>query len=129
MATATTVIAVLDDEPQIGRALRRVLAANGLRARVFARAEELYEAMDRETFGCLVLDLQMPGATGFDVMRTLAERRVPTPVVVITGHDEPGQEAQARATGAVEYLRKPVDETTLREAIERAAPGLRTTTS
>jgi DNA-binding NarL/FixJ family response regulator len=62
----------------------------------------------------------MPEVSGFDVLVAFKSRRIPTPVVVITGHDEPGTSDRVRTLGASAYLKKPVDESTLVSAIKSA---------
>ena len=69
---------------------------------------------------CVVLDLHMPGTTGFDVQARLAQRGLATPVIVITGDDTPEARSRALRLGATAYLTKPVDETALLTAIAAA---------
>jgi FixJ family two-component response regulator len=120
MPQLSAIVAVLDDEPEMRKALRRLLLTKGFRVEVHARGEELLESLSTGLPDCLLLDIHMPGVNGFDVLAALASRQITTPVVVITGHDEPDTEERVRSLGAVAYLRKPVDETTLFSAIEKA---------
>src|SRR5262245_17622958 len=120
MSQLSRVIAILDDEPEMRKALRRLLLTYGFRVEVYERAEELLASFSTEQPDCIVLDLHMAGVTGFEVLTTLASRHSPPPVVVITGHDEPGTEERVRRLGAVAHLRKPIDETALFSAIEMA---------
>ena len=120
------VVAVLDDEPQMRKALRRLLGCHGFRVEDYERGNDFLAALPSHPADCLVLDLHMPDVSGFDVLTTLAARHVTTPVVVITGHGEPGTAERVLALGASAYLTKPVDEAVLlsaiHSAIERAAP-------
>jgi FixJ family two-component response regulator len=68
---------------------------------------------------CLVLDLHMPELDGFEVLRTIATRRLFLPVIAITGHDIPGTAERVLKLGAAAYLLKPMDETLLVDAIRR----------
>ena len=120
MSQLSRVIAVLDDEPEMRKALRRLLRTYGFRVEVYERAEDLLASLSTEQPDCIVLDLHMAGVTGFEVLTTLASRHSPPRVVVITGHDEPGTEERVRRLGAVAYLRKPMDEAALFSAIEMA---------
>jgi len=120
MSQLSRVIAVLDDEPEMGKALRRLLLTHGFRVEVHQRAEELLASLSTKQPDCIVLDLHMTGVTGFEVLTKLVSRHRPPPVVVITGHDEPGTEERVRRLGAVAHLRKPIDETALLSAIELA---------
>ena len=110
-------IAVLDDEPQMGKALGRLLKTHGFEVVCFTQGAELFAACASRLPDCLLLDVHMPEISGFDVLERFAAKRVSVPVVVITGHDQPGNAARVRALGAAEYLLKPLDETQLLAAI------------
>jgi FixJ family two-component response regulator len=114
------VVAVLDDEPQMRKALRRLLATHGFRVVDYERGNDLLAALPSHPADCLVLDLHMPEVSGFHVLETFAEQRVTTPVVVITAHDEPDTASRVLALGASAYLTKPVDESALVAAIDVA---------
>jgi FixJ family two-component response regulator len=111
-------IAVLDDEPQYCKALARLLKTHGFEVVTFERGEEFLEACASRLPNCLLLDLHMPGLNGFDVLERIAVRHVP--VLVITGHDQPGNAQRVRALGALEYFLKPVNELKLLDAIRAA---------
>lgn len=112
-------IAVLDDEPQMGKALGRLLKTHGFEVVCFTQGAELFDACASRLPDCLLLDVHMPGISGFDVLERLASQHLPVPVVVITGHDQLGNAARVRALGAAEYLLKPLDETHLLAAINK----------
>jgi FixJ family two-component response regulator len=120
MSKARPVIAVVDDEEQMRKALCRLLTIHGYEVADYARSEDLLTDLPQRRLDCLVLDLHMSGCNGFEVLRIFGERQVTLPVVVITGHDKPGTEALVRSLGASAYLLKPVDESTLVTAIQRA---------
>jgi two-component system response regulator FixJ len=113
-------VAVLDDEAEMRTALSRLLRARGFRVTPFVGGEEFLAATEIGSFDCIVLDLHMPGLSGFDVLSELAMRRPYPPVVVVTGHDVPGTRDRVQALGALEYLLKPVDQADLLAAIQRA---------
>ena len=117
------VIAVLDDEPRMRSALHRLLAAHGFTVENYACGADLLEALPSYPAACLLLDLHMPGLSGFDVLETWRSRQIPVPVIVITAHDEPGTAERALALGASAYLKKPVDKHALLAAIETASRG------
>jgi len=120
MTQTPPVIAVLDDEPQMRKALRRLLTTHGFRVEDYERGDEYLAAVSAHPADCLVLDLHMPEVNGFDVLAAMAMRRISTPVVTITGHDAPGTLERVRELGAAVYLTKPVDESTLLNAIQSA---------
>ena len=108
---------MLDDEPEMRKALRRLLTCSGFRVEEYECGEDLLAAVGSHPLDCLLLDLHMPGINGFDVLETLRSRHMPVPVIVITAHDEPGTAERVRALGASAYLKKPVDEAALLAAI------------
>lgn len=120
MSPAAPVVAVLDDEPEMRKALRRLLTSRGFRVEEYACGEDLFAALSSHPLDCLLLDLHMPGINGFDVLEAFRSRHIPVPVVVLTAHDEPGTADRVRALGASAYLKKPVDKAALLAAIETA---------
>jgi two-component system response regulator FixJ len=120
MNQAGPLIALLDDEPQFCKALGRLLKTHGYEVEAFARGEDLLVACTAHLPSCLLLDLHMPGISGFDVLERLAEQHVAMPVIVLTGHDQPGNAERVRALGGVDYLLKPLNESLLLSAIRSA---------
>ncbi len=113
-------IAVLDDEPEMRKALRRLLTCCSCRVTEYERGEDLLAALEAALPDCLLLDLHMAGVNGFDVLEALRTRQIPLPTVVITAHDEPATAARAQGLGACAYLRKPVERDALLSAIAAA---------
>jgi len=113
-------IAVVDDEEAVRIALRRLLRSASLNVETFSSGAEFLESVKDHQPDCIVLDLHMPRVNGFAVQARLAEAGVRLPVVVITGHDADETRERALAGGAVAYLRKPVDDQALLDAINKA---------
>ena len=113
-------IAVVDDEEAVRIALRRLLRSASMNAETFSSGAEFLESMKEHQPDCVVLDLHMPQVNGFAVQARLAEAGSRVPVVIITGHDSPESRERALAGGAAAYLRKPVDDQALLEAIQQA---------
>jgi FixJ family two-component response regulator len=111
------VIAILDDEPKLRKALRRLLMAHGFAVVTFENGEDVIAALTAQPMDCLLLDLHMESTNGFDVLEAIADRGLTTPVIVITGHGEPDTAVRVLAMGASSYLNKPVDESALLAAI------------
>ena len=111
-------IAVLDDEPQFCKALARLLKTHGLDVVTFTRGDEFLAACESRLPDCLLLDLHMPDPNGFEILERVAARHLP--VLVITGHDQPGNAERVRALGGLGYFLKPVKETPLLDAIRAA---------
>jgi len=115
-----TLLAVVDDDADVRMALKRLVSSAGFRVETFASGVEFLRSADDHEPGCVVLDLHMPGMSGFDVQAALAATHASVPVVVITGHDTPQSRQRALQLGAKAYLCKPVDDDTLLPAIVAA---------
>jgi FixJ family two-component response regulator len=114
------VIAIVDDEVSMLRALRRLLRSAGLTTLTYTSAEEFLQSGVQPRIGCLVLDVQLPGMTGLDLLARLAASGVTLPVVMITARAEEQTRLRAEQAGVVAYLRKPFEEGVFLEAIQRA---------
>lgn len=117
--SATTVFLV-DDEPEILKALSRVLQAEGWRVETFASAEDFLERHDRGQDGCLVLDVTMPGLDGLGLQRRLSEIGNSLPIVFLTGHGDIPMSVRALKAGAADFLTKPVPAQALITAVRAA---------
>ena len=112
---------VVDDDPSVRRALRRLLTTNGLQTRIFCSAEEfLDQGASVPAVGCLVLDVQMPGLSGMDLQAELQQRGMRLPIVFITAQATVPMSVQAMKQGAVDFLQKPFDSQTLIATIRKA---------
>lgn len=111
-------IAVVDDEEPVRKALKRLLRAAGLEAEGYASGEEFLAAQRRPD--CVVLDLHMPVMSGQALLRQIRDLSERLPVVVITGHDTPETRNECLAAGAAAYLRKPLHDRLLLNAISAA---------
>ncbi len=121
MSDLAPLIAIVDDDPSVRRALERLMRSFGLRAETFHSGEGLLRAVESsQTFGCAVMDVQMPGMNGLDVQRQLGHLAIALPVVFITAHDGEGIAQRAMAAGAVGFLQKPFSDQLLIELIRRA---------
>lgn len=120
MSDPRPLIAVVDDEASIRKALTRLLRSAGLNVASFDSGAEFLAACPSLRPDCVVLDLHMPTLDGFEVQQRLADSPHRTPVVIITGHDSAETHARAMAADPVAYLRKPMNDEALLEAIARA---------
>jgi FixJ family two-component response regulator len=110
-------IAVVDDEACVSKALKRLLRTAGLRAETFASGGAFLNWLQRETPDCVVLDLHLPQMDGFAVQARLAQQGLRVAVIVITGRDSLQARERAMAAGAAAYLAKPLKDEALLEAI------------
>ncbi len=113
-------IAVIDDEESVRRAVVRLLHAAGYDARAFASGDDFMKAWPSDTPQCALLDLQMPGLSGADVLRALKRAGAQFPVIIITAHDASGVRDECMREGAAAYLGKPLDEQVLLRAVSAA---------
>jgi FixJ family two-component response regulator len=120
VAKGTPHIAVVDDDEPIRKALVRLLRASDFTVESYSSGQEFLASLKGHPPDCIVLDFQMPQVNGLDVLNNLRAKRVTTPVVIITAHDEPIVRANCLAAGACAYLCKPIDEVVLRRAIADA---------
>jgi FixJ family two-component response regulator len=117
------VIAVVDDEESVRKAVVRVLHAAGFAARAFASGTEFLESWHFDRPDCLVLDLQMPGLSGTEVQRQLRTAGASFPIVIITAHDSPNLREECMSAGAIDYLCKPLDIRALVKAVSQVMPS------
>lgn len=116
---------LVDDEPDLRQALKRLLQAEGLEVEGYACAADFLAAVPDDAVGCLVLDLAMPGTDGLQLQQRLAGAALTLPIVFLTGHGDIPASVQAIKAGAVDFLTKPVQRADLlravRAALERAS--------
>jgi len=114
-------IYIVDDDPAVVKALKRLLHSWGMHVRTFASGEEFLAALSRSCDGdCSVIDVQMPGMTGLEVQEALNRGGIDVPVIFITAHNEEGIEERAMRAGAIGFLRKPLTEKDLINLIAKA---------
>jgi FixJ family two-component response regulator len=113
-------VAVVDDDASVRKAIRRLLIAAKQRVETFASGEEFLQSLADHTPDCLILDVCMPGVTGLDVQRHIARTGAKVPIVVITAHDDSDLRERCETAGAAAYLQKPVDDQVLLDAVATA---------
>ena len=114
------IIAIVDDDLSVCEGLDTLIRSAGWRAESFASAQEFLARAAAEPPSCLILDLQLPGLSGLDLQKRLAEIGLEIPIVFLTGHGSIPTSVQAMKAGATEFLTKPVDEEDLLRAIHEA---------
>lgn len=113
-------IYVVEDDASLRTAVRRLLRSAQYHVLTFASAEEFQRSDFKTSPGCLLLDIRLPGISGFELQAQLLGAGIRMPVIFLTGQDRAGMEEYAIQMGASAYLRKPVDEETLLAAIQHA---------
>jgi FixJ family two-component response regulator len=113
-------VAIVDDEESVRKALQRLMSSAGIAVETFASGAEFLDSLKRQRPACVVLDLHMPGISGFEVQSRLAQANDKLPLIFITGnHTEETRQRVTRA-GAAAYLVKPVDDELLLAALTAA---------
>src|SRR5580693_7754674 len=111
---------VVDDDVSVREALSSLIRSAGLSVRTFASASELLGRLEQEQPGCLVLDIQLPDISGFDLQQRLATDDIQIPIIFLTGHGDIPMSVRAIKAGAVEFLTKPVRDQDLLDAVRVA---------
>ena len=111
---------VVDDDPDVLKAIERLLQSVGLGVATFSSPQRFLEGCDRSAPGCLVLDLALPGLSGLELQRVLEQQAIFLPIVFLTGRGDIAASVQAMKHGAVNFLTKPVDDAELIAAVHEA---------
>jgi FixJ family two-component response regulator len=119
MSKDAPIVYVLDDDYRVRESLTSLLSSVGFRVEVFASAAEYLKFKKPDSPACLILDLQLPGMSGLDLQREIAEGDAPA-IVFVTGHGDVPSSVRAMKAGAIEFLLKPFDDQELLRAIDAA---------
>ena len=117
---ADAMVFVGDDDAPMRESLKNLMRSVGLRVEAFASAQEFLRSTPPEVPSCLVLDVRLPGLSGLDLQRQMAEGDRDMPIIFITGHGDIPMTVQAMKAGAVEFLTKPFRDQALLDAIQQA---------
>ena len=120
MSDAEPTVFVVDDDPSVRRATERLVRSVGFNVQTFGSAKEFTEHARVEGPACLVLDVHLPGLSGLDLQRQLADAGVQIPIIFITGRGSIPISVRAMKEGAVEFLTKPTRSRDLLAAIRAA---------
>jgi two-component system, LuxR family, response regulator FixJ len=114
-------VALIDDDAAVLDSLQLYLSRNGLSLACFSTAEHFLSSNNSgNRFDCVVADVRMPGISGLDLVRRLADEGCAIPVVLITGHGDIDMAVAAIKLGAADFIEKPFDESRLLESIRKA---------
>ncbi|MDC7786065.1 response regulator [Rhodoplanes sp. TEM] len=118
--TRTATIFVVDDQESVRHSLGEMLSVFGFAVETFASADEFLARLEAGRIGVVVADVRMPGTDGIALVRELARRSIRLPVVLISGHADVAMAVAAIKAGADDFIEKPIDDTALVAAINRA---------
>jgi FixJ family two-component response regulator len=116
----TPVVVIVDDDASMGQAIARMLRFGGYAPVLFCSAEALIASGGAKTADCFVLDVHLPGLTGFELHQQLLRQGATAPVIFISADEEPETGKQAELAGAAAYLAKPFSGHALTAAVARA---------
>jgi len=120
MTPGSPIVFVVDDDAAVRDGLRRLISSVGLGVEVFPTAQAFLRARRPDAPGCLVLDVRLPGLSGLDLQRELADTEAALPIIFLTGHGDIPMSVRAMKAGAVEFLTKPFRDQDLLDAIRNA---------
>jgi len=101
--------------------MERLVRTAGFRVETFGSAEDFLERADLDQTACAILDMKLPGMNGLDLQQRIITRPTPMPIVFVSAHDEPITRSNALRTGAIAFLKKPFDNSTLLDALNRSS--------
>jgi len=119
-APVSSIVFIVDDDPDVLRALARVLRQAGFTVETFTSAAEFLKQPLADHPSCLVLDLRLPDVSGLQLQEAMAQANIHIPIVFVSGRGDVASTASAMRYGAVDFLEKPVDDIVLIEAVSRA---------
>ena len=111
---------IVDDDDAVRRFLTGLIESIDLKVEAYASAKDFLDAYRPGRPGCLLLDVRMPGMSGLELQRELAERSIALQVVILTGHGNVPVAVQAMKAGAVDFIEKPFNNELLLDRIQRA---------
>jgi FixJ family two-component response regulator len=111
---------VIDDDDLVRAAIQGLLKSVGLRSETFGTTQEFLSSKRPDGPSCLILDVRLPGISGLDFQRELADAGIRIPIIFITGHGDIPMTVKAMKSGAVEFLTKPFRDQDLLDAINQA---------
>ena len=114
---------VIDDDASVRKAFARLLQSAYFECETFSCPEEFLAGPRQETNACIIVDIRMPGSTGFDLQQELVKRGVRLPVIVVSASDDGQVREYAPELGAASFFRKPVDDQAVIDAISWATSG------
>ena len=115
---AKPTVIIVDDDVSVRDSLEGLLRSVGLEVRAFPSVPEFLKSGRPDGPTCLVLDVRLPGRSGLDFQRELAESNIHLPIIFITGHGDVPMSVQAMKRGALEFLTKPFRDQDLLDAIQ-----------
>jgi FixJ family two-component response regulator len=118
MTEKPPIVFAIDDDVSIRNALESLIRSVGLRVELFGSSREFLQCQRPDAPSCLILDVRLPGESGLDFQRELADANIYVPIIFITGHGDIPMSVRAKKAGAVAFLTKPFRDQDLLDAIQ-----------
>jgi DNA-binding NtrC family response regulator len=116
-------ICVVDDDAGVRESVESLLRAEGFEVELFTSAQRFTERARQAPLSCVILDVNLPGLSGLELQRELAEAGLSIPIIFLTGHGSIPMSVKAMKAGAIEFLTKPFEVDDLLGAIQLAVSG------
>jgi FixJ family two-component response regulator len=116
----TPAVHIVEDDEDVRIATARLLTMAGYTVQTYASASEFLARLPTAAPGCVVLDVRLPGPSGFDLQQILAQTTEVLPIIFVTGHGDIPMSVRAIKAGAVDFLTKPVQKDVLLDAVAQA---------
>ena len=110
---------IIDDDLQFGKSLRRMLNSKGISAEYFGSAQSFLDCVPSEESGYAIVDINMPGCDGFELVKRMHDMHYGMPVIIMTGHAISHARDRAMQNGAIGFLQKPFSEESLLELVHK----------
>lgn len=117
MAVKESMVYVIDDDESIRKSFSRLFRSANLKVETFSCPDEFLNCPIQTKDACILLDIRMPGTTGFELQQKLSDARISLPVIVVSASDDEQVRETARKLGAMSFFHKPVDDQALLDAI------------
>ena len=120
MNEPASIVYVVDDDPSIRRAIKRLIESVGLYVELFGSAAEFTNSSHPDVVSCLILDIRLPGVSGLEFQHQLSEANISIPIIFISAHGDVPMTVRAMKAGAIEFLTKPFRDQDLLDAVQVA---------
>lgn len=120
MSDTQQTVFVVDDDEALRDSIAWLLDSDSLHAQMFCCVDDFLSSSEQKKFGCLLLDIRMPGMNGMELLAQLREKEIYLPVIMITGHGDVAMAVRAMKLGAFDFLAKPFNAHELLERVHAA---------
>ncbi len=120
MTKCEPTVFVVDDDLAVLKGLRTLIKSVKLNVEMYLSAQEFLDSYDPARPGCLVLDMRMPGMSGLELQEKLQRKKIPIPIIVVTGHGDVPTAVQAMRKGAIDFIEKPFNDQVLLDRVQNA---------